>query len=325
MAKFPLQTLLALALSALCGLGLCKEVASPVASQTVRVGEQFHLRPSDLHLTSPADERNADLNSATFTIFHIDHNKDRLHEIFHIRVDGILLQPGTATSRIDSIAHLAVSEKSIDKSVGQLVRRDQSVPADSEEAYKLWQNKFPHGQASLIHLPIAEIVWTVEARRLHGDAEDGTLRFGNAPDVDEILEKRSKAISLVGKDPNQAIALWTECISFSDDREARTQRAVNYEAIKEYSKALADVEVAFSLPESNMTDRGLYLQRAELYIDMNDLPKADADLRNAEKSHYDDAWIHLVRSRLLRAEGHKLAADRELHVYEKMYSPMPKM
>jgi tetratricopeptide (TPR) repeat protein len=90
----------------------------------------------------------------------------------------------------------------------------------------------------------------------------------------------------------EAVTAYDEAIKIQSHPWAYNNRALVYDKLKDYPKALADYERALSL---NPDDALAYLNRGNVYDELKDYPKALADYERALSLNPDDAQAYLNR------------------------------
>jgi hypothetical protein len=82
--------------------------------------------------------------------------------IFHIYVDGLKLKNPLIKGGIQAqLAHLPVSQESLEASVVTMVQANASLP-DITEGYVIWREAFLDGRAGVFTMPLNEAIQYIE-------------------------------------------------------------------------------------------------------------------------------------------------------------------
>jgi hypothetical protein len=93
-------------------------------------------------------------------------------EIFHVSIDNLAIRaPETPGGLISEIGHLPLSRTCLEESLTERIAYVGELP-DISQGYALWHAAFERGEASVIDIPIADIVQTTEYAVLTSDNRD---------------------------------------------------------------------------------------------------------------------------------------------------------
>ena len=124
-------------------------LAGPVQAIDFQVGQVWSYR------TRPNEQ-----NSQLYVV-RIDRDLGS-RPIFHIYVDGLKLKNPRIKGGIQTqLAHMPVSQESLDASVVSMVQANASLP-DITEGYVIWREAFLDGRAGVFTMTVGEAVQYIE-------------------------------------------------------------------------------------------------------------------------------------------------------------------
>ena len=114
-----------------------------------QVGQTWHYK------TRPGEEE------STFTVLKVE-SHPVVETIVHVSVQGVRLEnPQAPNGFSGEIKHMPFAEEAIDKSVLDMVSKNNPIP-DYQEGYEQWRAAFEKGSAGIFTITLAEAVGFME-------------------------------------------------------------------------------------------------------------------------------------------------------------------